>query len=181
MIPAISTFDQHIEYFLYLHRTPEVVTFFSWITFLGDARVITVIGISMAIVLYRHRRFPYIIGLSTSIFGSLIASYAIKILVARARPLPSLAAIDAPGFSFPSMHAACSMALYGFLIYMIYKLLHPPHHRLSMVMGLSTLILLIGFSRIYLGVHYPSDVVGGFIVGGFFLWVSTLLVVKLKR
>ena len=176
MFSSISSFDHTAVAFLYAHRTPELVAIFTSITTLGDARVIAVIGISMAIVLYRHHRFAYMAGLCVSIFGSLLGSYILKILIARDRPMPSFAAIYAPGFSFPSMHAACSMAMYGFLVYMIYKLLHPPHHRLPVVIALSTLILLIGFSRVYLGVHYPSDVVGGFIVGGFFVWVATRVV-----
>jgi undecaprenyl-diphosphatase len=181
MVTSINGFDRQVEQFLYLHRTVELSAFFSWLTSFGDVRIITILGISMAIVLFRHHKSAYVAGLALAIFGSFLFSYALKLIVARDRPLPSLALIDAPGYSFPSMHAACSMALYGFLIYMIYTLLHPARHRLPVAFATAALIALIGFSRIYLGVHYLSDVLGGFFVGGIFLWLAILLTLRLER
>jgi undecaprenyl-diphosphatase len=181
MYYSIVSFDQAAEYFFDLHRTPILTAFFTWFTNLGDARIIIILGISMAIVLMRHHRSAYVAGLLIAIGGSAGFSYLLKLLVARGRPLPSLAAIDAPGFSFPSMHAACAMAMYGFLAYMIYKLLRPQHHRAPLAAGIATVILLIGFSRLYLGVHYPSDVVAGFVIGGFFLWLGTAVAMRLER
>ncbi len=181
MITAILSFDQAAEYFFDLHRIPALTVFFTWLTNLGDARIIIVLGLSMAFVLFRHRHSAYVAGLAVSIFGSVGFSYLLKLIVARGRPLPPLAAVDASGYSFPSMHAACAMAMYGFLVYMIWKLLHPPHHRAPLIMLVAVLILLIGFSRLYLGVHYPSDVAAGFLIGGFFLWLGTAVTVRLER
>jgi membrane-associated phospholipid phosphatase len=181
MLGPIISYDHAVAQFFAFHRTPDLTMVFSWLTYLGDARVIAVIAISMAIVLMRHHRSAYVAGLFTSIAGSVAFSYALKLLVARGRPLPSFAAIDAPGYSFPSMHAACAMALYGFLIYMTWKLMHPPHHRLPWMIVISILIALIGFSRVYLGVHYPSDVIVGYIIGGFFVWLGTYVTARLER
>jgi undecaprenyl-diphosphatase len=181
MFGPIISFDHTVEQFFDLHRTPGLTEFFAWFTNLGDARIIIILGISMAIVLMRHHRSSYKAGLAVSIFGSVGFSYLLKLIVARGRPLPSLAAIDAPGYSFPSMHAAVSMAMYGFLAYMIYKLLHPPRHRAPLIAIIAFIIALIGFSRLYLGVHYPSDVAAGFIIGGFFLWLGTAVVIRLEH
>lgn len=181
MIPSVLAFDVSTERFLALHRTPLLTDFFIWITSLGDARIIAVVALSMAIVLLRHHRSAYVAGLAVSVFGSLGCSYAIKVLIARGRPMPSLAAIDAPGFSFPSMHASVSLAMYGFLAFMAFSLLHPAHHRKPALFGIAALIALIGFSRLYLGVHYPSDVAGGFAVGGLFLWLAVATTSNLER
>ncbi len=181
MLTAVIALDQASERFLDLHRTPFFTTIFTWLTALGDARFIAILGISMALVLLRHHRSAYMAGLAAAIFGSLGFSYFLKLVIERGRPLPSLAAIDAPGYSFPSMHAACAMAMYGFLAYMVWKLLHPPHHRAPIVALISVIILVIGFSRMYLGVHYPSDVAAGFAIGGLFLWFGILIAIHLER
>ena len=159
-------------------RTPELVALFSWITLLGNSLVITIVALGMAVVLWRHRRFEYKAGLAVALFGSLLASYALKQLVERPRPPAFFHAIAETGYSFPSMHAAAAAAVYGFLIYMAWKLMRPPHQRRPLILFLSALILLIGFSRTYLGVHYLSDVIGGLAIGGVFLWAG---IVATKR
>lgn len=155
--------------------------FFMWFTYLGDPRVLAVLGVSMPIVLWRHRKHEYVVGLLFALLGSASFAYLLKFAVGRGRPLPPISSIDAPGYSFPSMHAACAFALYGFLAYMILKLLHPPHHRAPLIAGIAALIALIGFSRLYLGVHYPSDVIGGFVIGGFFVWLASEMTMYLEK
>ena len=181
MINAIKAFDISVEQFFDINRTYALTKFFSWLTDLGDARIIAILCISMAIVLMRHHRSAYVVGLFVSITGSVLFSYALKLAVARGRPLPPFAAIDEPGYSFPSLHAASAIAMYGFLAFMIWKLLNPPHHRLPWVVFIGVLIALIGFSRLYLGVHYPSDVAAGYAIGAFFVWLGTLVTIRLER
>ena len=181
MLNSIASFDHSTELFFDVYRTQPLTAFFASITMLGDARVVAVIAIAMALVLLWHHRSAYMAGLAIAITGSVAFSYVLKLIVARGRPLPPFAAIDAPGYSFPSMHAACAIAIYGFLAYMILRLMRPPHHRLPAVIVISIGIALIGFSRLYLGVHYPSDVAAGFAIGGFFLWLGTIVTRRLER
>ena len=181
MINPIISLDQFLEQFLFAHRTPELISFFSWITDLGDARIVAIVCISMAILLLRKHHFSYVAGLALVICGSTATSYILKKIVERPRPFPPIPAIFESGYSFPSLHATGAFALYGFLIYMIYKLLLPPHHRKALIALLSLLIVLIGFSRLYLGVHYLSDVLAGFVVGSLFLWLGTQTTIRLER
>ena len=72
--------------------------------------------------------------------------------------------IEESGYSFPSGHSMISMAFYGYLIYLIYKYVENKNVKWILISLLSILICLIGISRIYLGVHYTSDVLGGFLI-----------------
>lgn len=163
------------------HRTPVLTGTFRVITDLGDARVITVVVLALLFVLWRHKRYAYKVGLLISIFGALAASDIIKLIVERPRPLPPIELIRESGYSFPSMHAAVSMATYGFFMYLIWKLVHPPHHRKPAIIGIGALIVLIGFSRIYLGVHYLSDVLAGYAVGALFAYFGVLATKSLSE
>ncbi len=180
MIELVTALDTNALQAVYAWRTPELVAFFSSVTLLGNVFFITVVALSMAFVLWRHKRFEYKAGLAVALFGSLLASYVVKIIVERPRPPEIFHLIFETGYSFPSMHAATSMATYGFLAYMTWKLMRPSHHRLPWIVFLCALILLVGFSRVYLGVHYASDVIAGFAIGAFFLWLGTIVTKQLK-
>lgn len=181
MLTTIAGWDLAFEHWLDTGRSPTLVTFFSWVTHFGDPRVIAVVAIAIAVVLFRHRLWRYKAGFALALFGSIATSYIIKILVARERPLPPFPIFDAPGFSFPSMHAAASLATYGFLAYMAWKLMRPSHLRLPSALALTALPVLIGFSRVYLGVHFPSDVLGGWIVGALLLFLGTRFTERYNR
>lgn len=95
------------------------------------------------------------------------------------RPRPTeFRIVDASGYSFPSGHSMVNMAFYGFLIYLIYKNVKNKYLKWGLIVFLEVLTLLIGISRIYLGVHYTSDVLAGFLVGISYLIIYTSAISK---
>ena len=86
----------------------------------------------------------------------------LKLIVRRARPT-GFRLVEETGYSFPSGHSMVSMAFYGYLIYLIYKNVKNKKLRWTLMTGFGILIFIIGMSRIYLGVHYTSDVFAGFL------------------
>ena len=86
----------------------------------------------------------------------------LKSLLQRPRPT-EFRIINETGYSFPSGHSMISMAFYGFIIYLIYEKVKNKYIKWTSITLLSILIVMIGFSRIYLGVHYVSDVLAGFL------------------
>ena len=106
---------------------------------------------------------------------SLSVNPVLKILVDRPRPTEDLVMIwrDPAGMGFPSGHAATAMILFGLVYYLAPIIVSWKRAILLLRLSSLTLILLIGISRVYLGAHWPSDVLGGFLVGGIML---TLLI-----
>lgn len=180
MITAIASFDLAIEYALYAIRDPFFVQTFIWISELASE--VTVAGLAMValIVLAYRRRWHYAAGLAMSVGGSAVTTFILKELVARQRPPHLVAAYTETSFSFPSGHATLVVALYGFLVWMLWNDL-PPGWRKTTVIVLGALILLVGFSRLYLGVHYPSDVLAGYCVGAVFVWIGTKVAKRFER
>lgn len=135
------------------------------ITQLGGVLYFTILSFLVVVLAKRKKTkllIPINIGLGTII--NLIIKEIIK------RPRPSVTRlVNESGYSFPSGHAMTSIAFYGFLIYLIYKRIQNKYLKWALIIVLCILIFLIGFSRIYLGVHYASDVISGFIAGAIYL------------
>lgn len=104
-----------------------------------------------------------------------ILNLTVKNIFQRPRPI-EYRLIEETGYSFPSGHSMASMAFYGFIIYLIYKNVKNKYIKWVSIILLSILILSIGFSRIYLGVHYTSDVLGGFLLSIAYLMVYTSVI-----
>ena len=131
-----------------------------FITNFGGAIFIITLMITLFILIKDKK-----IGLS--IFLNLVIVTTLNQLLKRIlqRPRPTeYRIIEETGYSFPSGHSMVSMAFYGYLIYLIYKYVKNKYIKWSSIVLLSLLICSIGISRIFLGVHYTSDVLGGFFI-----------------
>jgi undecaprenyl-diphosphatase len=133
------------------------------ITSLGESGVLLSIclGLGMGALYYNRRREATTLGVVS--VGAIGLNYWLKILFGRARPELWSWIVDANHHSFPSGHAMMSMAIYGFIGYMLAKQF--PQWRRRIVVSTAVLIVAIGFSRLYLGVHWPTDVLAGYAVG----------------
>ena len=144
-----------------------------FITFFGSTiGIILVCFISLFIIRNKKINITLVISL---ICATLINNYVFKFIFARERPNVN-PIVTENGYSFPSGHSMVSMMFYGSLIYLTYKYIDNKIIRYVVISFLSVLILLIGFSRIYLGVHYFSDVIGGFVLGICYLIVSSMVI-----
>ncbi len=145
------------------------------------AKFITNFGGAMFLILLTILLFIFIknkkIGLSISInlFVITILNQILKYILQRPRPT-EFRIIEETGYSFPSGHSMVSMAFYGYIIYLIYRYVKNKYVKWSSIVFLSVLICSIGVSRIYLGVHYTSDVLGGFLISLSYLvlFISTV-------
>ena len=118
-----------------------------------------------------------------SIFSNIVIITILNQLLKRIlrRPRPTeFRIVEETGYSFPSGHSMVSMAFYGYLIYLIYRYIKNKYIKWLLIVLLSILICLIGISRIYLGVHYTSDVLGGFLLSISYLVVYISLIKNLK-
>lgn len=147
-----------IKVALFLREYSFLSSFFMIITSLGSAYFLIFLAL-LLLILFRHNRMSIFIALNLAC--SWLLSVSLKYLFTRARP--DMMLIDEIGFSFPSGHATVSFAFYGFLIYLIYLNMEKKQKYIYML-GLSLLIILIGLSRLYFGVHYLSDILGGFLL-----------------
>lgn len=179
ILNSLLSADLWFENMLLGIRTPFGLQICNGITFFGNtATVILIAGIVGAILLLNKSYRPYIAGLVTTLAGAAGSAYVLKELVMRARPggLIPYAAVET-SYSFPSGHATASIALYGFIAFLLYKLY--PRYKTGTIVVAVLIILSIGFSRLYLGLHFPSDVIAGYVVGGLWLWLGMWITNKL--
>lgn len=136
---------------------------FKVVTHLGGVAFIILLGVLCFMFCKKNRWF-----ITFDLVGCTIFNQAIKHIVRRPRP-NVLRLVEESGYSFPSGHSMISIAFYGLVIYLVYKNVNNKYLKCSLITLLSLLILAIGFSRIYVGVHYFTDVVGGLLLGLAFL------------
>ena len=148
---------------------------FKVFTFFGSTLAIIILSLLSIVFVRKHALY---ICLNPLI--AVTISQTLKYTVGRTRP-NGINLIEEDGFSFPSGHSLVSMAFYGFLIYLVYKSNLKNTTKNIIITAISLLILLIGLSRIYLGVHYTTDVIAGFIVGIVHLYLYINLIFEKKK
>ena len=146
------------------------------ITHIGGAKIVFVLTV-LAIILIKGLKNKLF--LLTGIVGTAGLNVVLKHIVQRERPNINRL-IPEKGYSFPSGHSMMSMAFYGMLIFLIFKYVKNTALKWTLIVILTILLSTIGTTRIYLGVHYPSDVIGGFVVSLTYLFILTEIYNKVK-
>lgn len=153
----IKVFDDTIYNYIFSLRNDSLDIIFKTITKLCNTITVIIFVIILVIFLERKSMWKLLI----TVISTVSVNQLLKHTIRRIRP-DHIRLIEEKGFSFPSGHSMTSIALYGILIYLVYKYIKNKILKIILIVLLTLLILGIGISRIYLGVHYPSDVLAGF-------------------
>ena len=149
----------------------EITPIMKLITFFGGATCL--IGLTLVLfITIKNKKIGLLIGIN--LVTITILNQIFKFILQRPRPTENRI-INENGYSFPSGHSMISMAFYGFLIYLIYKYVKNKKIKYISITLISVLIIFIGISRIYLGVHYTSDVLAGFLFSISYLIIYVLI------
>jgi membrane protein DedA with SNARE-associated domain len=167
---AIVAADVRIANLFFVFRTDALTKVFTWITLLGKSQVILAFIAVLVALLWLWGKSYYIIPLFIAITGSEGFTYLGKL--AFHRPRPELAVYAEHSFSFPSGHATTAVAFYGFVGYLLARFAQSGDRKVNISFITILIIIAIGFSRVYLGEHYISDIWGGYLVGAMWLIIA---------
>lgn len=168
----IEQFDNIVYERLSIIIKEPITTFAKMITMIGSGYVIIPVCLISVICFRKKKEAKYIIINLITVF---LSNQVLKRIVERPRP-EGFRIVEESGYSFPSGHSMVSMAFYGLFIYLIYKKVKNKNIKWLLITLLSSLIILIGISRIYLGVHYASDVIAGFCLSICYLTIFTKVI-----
>ena len=173
----IRNFDFTIRNKVHEYATPTLTKCMIWISFIGGDGLIAAAILSITLFLvFRWRRAA--VWMLVNISGTLILDLTLKYSFARLRPTPFFVPMPRTP-SFPSGHSLFSFCFYGVLAGLLADRIESRRWQVFIWTVAAVLVGTIGLSRIYLGVHYPSDVVAGYLTGT--LWVSTMVALDRMR
>ena len=137
---------------------------FAWLTHLGDPPVLALLGLVVAVTLWARRERLLAIGWALALGGNALLNPLLKSVFERVRPIHDHGLAQATGYSFPSGHSSGAMVAYGMLLYLALRVLPPRWHAVA-AMGAVALVLGVACSRVFLRVHFASDVAAGLLSG----------------
>lgn len=165
-----ETFDNAILAWIHAHGTSWMDTSAIELTALGSFVVLAILGLVLSVVLWHLGKHRYVALLWLACTGSLVLNQTLKAAFGRSRPQVFEWLVDVGNLSFPSGHAMNSMVFYTVAAYAIGHVVGPGRTRTLVYTGAAVIVAMIGFTRMYLGVHYPSDVLAGYAVG--YAWAT---------
>jgi undecaprenyl-diphosphatase len=163
-------FDIPILSFLAEHRAEVLDYFFLLVTWLGSGFFLFPIGIFILRILLRHHHYPEAVLLGVGFSGASFINRALKSILIRDRPILFPPLQEYGGFAFPSGHTAQATA-FALSFFLIIRRIQPRWQWPAAIL-LSMLVMLVATSRLYLQVHYPSDILGGCLVA--LIWVLSI-------
>lgn len=171
----LQWFDDPIREWVYSIRNPALTEVLQVITYMGNWQTITLLCI--VLLLFRKTRLRYGVPVSAGAIFVTIFNRIIKLIFKRPRPEESLHLIEEGGYSFTSGHSITSMVVFGLLIYLVRKYVRNRKAANILTAALAVPWIFIGLSRIYMGVHFPSDVLAGWALGAAVL-VGIIVIVE---
>ncbi|HML35905.1 MAG TPA: phosphatase PAP2 family protein [Bacillota bacterium] len=172
-------FDTAVRNYIYGFRSGGLTVFFKAVTYLGNWQTVTLI--CLLSLLAPRLRLSFGVPMSAAAILAAMLQKLLKVSFHRARPDLTLHLITQGGYSFPSGHSFTVLIFYGILIFLCRRYVKNKTAANLATALLSCLILAIGFSRIYLGVHYPTDVLGGWALGVCVLMLMISAVLFLQK
>ncbi len=170
----LTRFDLTLETWIRAHATPLGDKIFVVVSALGSPAAMAAVGASVALLLLVRRKWLVLTAWVGAFAGAGLLTLILKNIIQRPRPVDATAFLYGISFSFPSGHALGSLVGYGMLAYVIGSMwIESARERVRLAIATAVLVLAIGISRLYLGVHYFSDVVAGYAVG--VLWLSVCI------
>lgn len=162
-----------INMLLAIHRfqAPWLTPIMLFVTDIGDPTVLVIVALIMSFVLLTRHQRSQAMTVAIGGFGALGLNLLLKRLFERSRPELWSRVVEVKFYSFPSGHAMLSIVMYGLLGYLLAN--HYRKYRNLIILLMSLLIALIGFSRMYFGVHWPTDIIAGYAAG--FVWLMTCI------
>ena len=167
---VLFKFDVMLASLVAYFRDTGVIKAMLFVTMFANKKTIILLSAAAIVVFILYKRRGYIAPFLISIAGSTATTWSIKYLVHRQRPYEAY--YQAVGFSYPSGHATIAFAFYGFFVYVFVKEMSSLKSKINAVMVGLGVIFLIGASRIYLDVHYFSDVWAGYLIGASWLVIA---------
>ena len=172
-----ALFDANVRSFVHSFSYPGGTRFMLGLSFMGATGMIMIMV--AAIVLFAVKKWYRALGwLALTMAGATVLTLALKYGFHRSRPVPFFGPIP-HSYSFPSGHALFSFCFYGVVAALINARIRSQALRIVVFLMAGSMVAGIGLSRIYLGVHYPSDVIAGYLAGA--LWVSALVAIDRVR
>jgi membrane-associated phospholipid phosphatase len=171
--PFLAGLDLQILSFIHAHDTPLLTQLAFALTFIGSPLALVPIILIAAALLWALRLRRDAALLILGIGGSGVLDLALKLHFKRVRPDVSWAFVSEHSFSFPSGHSVGAVVLYGMLTYLAWSHLRALWQQTVVITSAFLFVAGIGLSRVYLGVHYPTDIAAGYAVG--LIWLAPLI------
>jgi len=179
--PAVQDFDALVHAWAISRRSAASTSFFSVMTTIGSPPALAALGVCAGILLLLTHRYRWLLYLAVTAGGGALLDLELKRFFARARPDVAEMLRQAHGYSFPSGHAMGSTVMLGALSYLAFRTLSRWRWKSAAFALAWTLIAAISTSRVYLGVHWLSDVVAGITAGAMWVGVTTVAYETLRR
>jgi membrane-associated phospholipid phosphatase len=177
----LTLMDRQVALWLHSHGTPQRTGWMLMATALASAHTIGLLTVLAALVLLRRRWWYRLLALALAVPGGLVLNLLLKSAFARDRPHFDDPIVTLHDFSFPSGHTMMATLFYGLLVVLAAVHIRSPLRRATIIAALCGVIFLVGFSRMYLGAHYLSDVLGAMTMGVAWLSLCVTAVDTMRR
>jgi len=174
LLPLSIGYDSKIISLFSTIRNPILTPIMVFFTYIADWYSIALLGIIGVAAFWKMRKTRVASALLVSVIGGELIVEIIKHLFKRARPDILSHLVAESGYGFPSGHSFVAFSFYGFMAYCLFRRARSGFAKAITLISGALIILAIGASRVYLGVHWPSDVLGSYLLGA--AWISAIII-----